>query len=76
VTGVQVDLTGTGTDSEDGALVGVALQWNSSLDGSLGSGVSVSTTTLSVGVHTITLNVTDSDGAADATTINVTITSS
>ena len=56
----SVTLTGNASDQEDGSLSG-SLNWNSSLDGSLGSGANV-TTTLSVGTHTITAKVTDSGG--------------
>ena len=72
--GAQVDFTGTGSDPEDGALSGGQLQWVSSIDGSIGSGTSFSTTTLSVGTHTIELTVTDSEGGTDSAQITVTIT--
>ncbi len=51
--GAAVVFTGTATDAEDGGLESV-LAWTSSLDGVLGTGPSVSVTTLSAGTHTIT----------------------
>ncbi|MBT3958556.1 MAG: hypothetical protein HN645_01025 [Gemmatimonadales bacterium] len=69
VFGATVDLEGMGSDPEDGSLTGSALTWSSDIDGALGSGASVSTTSLSGGMHVITLTATDSHGAqANATT--------
>lgn len=72
--GTPVELTGTGTDPEDGALSGASLVWTSDLDGELGVGESVTVSGLSIGVHTITLTVTDSDGGSDRRPITVTVT--
>ncbi len=58
--GASVTLTGTGNDTEDGALTGTSLSWSSSLDGALGTGASLPTSTLTAGTHTITLTATDS----------------
>jgi len=71
--GETVSFNGTGTDGEDGTLSGSSLEWTSNLDGRLGTGTSVSISTLSVGPHTIILSVTDSDGATDIDTIEITI---
>ena len=62
-----VIFSGTGVDTEDGALTGTSLAWTSSLDGVLGSGVFFIKTGLSAGTHTITLTATDSDSATGAT---------
>ena len=72
IQGDAITFTGTASDFEDGNLT-ASLSWNSSLDGALGSGGSVSTTSLSVGTHTITASVTDSDGGqgSDAVTVMV-----
>jgi hypothetical protein len=70
--GDPVALAGTATDAEDGSLSG-NLSWSSDLDGVLGSGASVSTSTLSVGTHNITASVTDSGGLSDSDAISVNI---
>ena len=66
-------LDGSGEDMEDGRLRGAALQWDSSLDGILGTGeqLIVASQTLSPGRHTVTLKATDSDGATAAETVEV-----
>lgn len=72
VEGTEVALTGSVTDALGGAVVGA---WSSSLDGALGSGNSLSLTTLSVGAHVLTYGGTDSQGdAATPVTVSVTIT--
>ena len=70
--GATVQLQGTASDAEDGSLTG-SIDWSSNLDGSLGTGGSVSTSSLSVGTHTITASVTDSDGNTETDTTAVTI---
>lgn len=60
--GAQATFTGTASDFEDGNLTG-SIAWSSNISGSLGTGASVSTTTLAVGTHTITASVTDTQGA-------------
>lgn len=72
VEGTSVTFSATASDVEDGDLTGV-VAWTSSRDGSIGTGGSFSTSTLSVGSHTITASVTDSEGlqASDAITVNV-----
>jgi len=71
--GDAVTFTGTGSDPEDGPLVGTSLQWESSLDGSIGSGLTFAKSDLSVGAHTIRLIATDGDAASDTATVSVTI---
>ncbi|GJM11435.1 MAG: hypothetical protein DHS20C11_37110 [Lysobacteraceae bacterium] len=58
--GDEVTFAGTATDPEDGDL-SASLAWVSSIDGSIGSGATFQSTTLSLGTHTITASVTDSD---------------
>ncbi|MBX2821080.1 MAG: T9SS type A sorting domain-containing protein [Rhodothermaceae bacterium] len=69
--GDTINFTGTATDNEDGTISG-SITWSSDLDGSLGSGASVSTT-LSIGTHIITASVTDSGGLSDSDQITVTV---
>ncbi|MEM7051779.1 MAG: M36 family metallopeptidase [Acidobacteriota bacterium] len=70
--GDSVTFTGTATDTEDGTLTG-SLSWSSNLDGTIGSGGTFSTTSLSVGTHTVTASVTDSGGASGSDTVTVTV---
>jgi uncharacterized protein YjiK len=70
--GDPVTFTGTGSDVEDGDLTN-SLSWSSDLDGSLGTGGSVSTSSLSIGTHTITASVTDSGGLEGTDQITVTV---
>jgi hypothetical protein len=71
--GAAVALQGSGTDPEDGALAGASLTWTSSLDGAVGTGASLTVTSLSVGTHTIVLTATDAQGLAASASITVTI---
>ena len=73
--GAAVSFNGTVSDSEDSP-ADLSIEWHSSLDGSLFTGVAssqgetVGTTTLSAGQHQITLHVTDTDGfASQASTV-------
>src|SRR5439155_71923 len=59
--GTTVAFSGVATDVEDGD-VSAALQWTSSLDGALGTGPRVSSSSLRIGTHTITASATDSSG--------------
>jgi hypothetical protein len=70
--GDSVGLGGTATDLEDGDL-SASLAWSSSLDGALGSGGSVNTSSLSVGAHTLSATVTDSAGFAANAQISLTV---
>jgi hypothetical protein len=69
--GESVNFAATAIDPEDGALSSV--QWASSMDGPLGSGLSISAT-LSEGVHTVTATGFDTGGGSDSASITVTIT--
>jgi hypothetical protein len=70
--GDNVNFTGTASDTEDGD-IGASIDWTSSLDGTIGSGASVNTTSLSVGTHTITAAVTDSGGLSGEDQITFTV---
>ena len=60
--GSAVTFTGSGTDPEDGTLTGAALTWSSDRDGPLGTGASLTNSTLTAGAHVITLVGRDSGG--------------
>ena len=70
--GNNVTFTGTANDTEDGSLSS-SISWSSSLDGNLGTGASVSSSSLSVGTHTITASVTDSGSLSGSDTISITV---
>lgn len=72
--GDSVTFSGSANDTEDGNLGG-SIAWNSSVDGSIGSGSSFSTSGLSVGSHTITASVTDSGGLSDSAQVSITVNS-
>ncbi len=69
--GATILFEGTASDTEDGDLT-ASLIWTSSIDGSIGSGGSFSTT-LSDGDHTITAKVTDSGGKTNSKSITITV---
>lgn len=70
--GTSVTFTGTASDVQDGA-ISSRIAWSSNLQGSLGSGASVTTSSLSPGTHSITASVTDNGGLTSTKTIQVTI---
>jgi extracellular elastinolytic metalloproteinase len=71
----EVTFTGTASDTQDDDLtLSASIAWTSSLNGSIGTGASVSTSSLAQGTHTITASVTDSGGLSATATISITIT--
>jgi hypothetical protein len=68
-----VTFTGSASDAEQGSLTS-SLVWTSSINGTIGSGGSFSTSSLSAGTHTITASVTDSGGLPGSATRTITIT--
>jgi bacterial leucyl aminopeptidase len=70
--GTAFTLTGTASNAQDGTS-SAAIQWSSSLDGSLGTGAS-RLVTLSLGTHTIQAAITDAGGLTATASISVTIT--
>jgi hypothetical protein len=75
IEGDSITFTGTASDAEDGILT-ANLDWSSSLDGSIGTGGSFSTSTLTVGTHIITASAMDSGGLEGSATVTVTVDSS
>jgi hypothetical protein len=69
--GDMLSLEGRGMDQEDGDLSGASLVWTSDLQGKLGTGVRLDTTTLEPGLHHITFTVRDSDGETDTDALTV-----
>jgi YVTN family beta-propeller protein len=59
--GDAVTLAGFGFDPEDGPIPADSLSWQSDIDGALGTGGEIVTTSLSVGLHTVTLTGQDTD---------------
>ncbi|MGI0057090.1 MAG: hypothetical protein ACREAK_06915, partial [Nitrosarchaeum sp.] len=72
VDGSEIIFTGTATDIEDGILTS-SIIWTSDLDGFLGSGDSLTTSSFSVGTHVITASVTDSTSKTNSISITITI---
>jgi arylsulfatase A len=70
--GTSVDFRARADDPEDGS-IGSSIEWISSIDGALGSGASMTISTLSVGTHTITAAATDSAGATGSDMISMTV---
>jgi hypothetical protein len=70
-TGTPVTFQGTASDV-DGDAVG-AITWSSSLNGALGSGSSITASSLAAGGHVITASATDSTGLTGQRTISITV---
>ncbi|PWK53695.1 Ig-like domain-containing protein [Pleionea mediterranea] len=66
-----ITFSATASDTEDGD-IGSDIEWNSNLDGVIGSGSEFSAS-LSSGEHTVTASVTDSDNASSSDSIELTI---
>jgi PKD repeat protein len=67
-----VTFTGSAMDTEDGN-ISSSIQWSSSANGALGTGASISVSTLLVGNHTIIASVTDGGGAPAMSSITITV---
>ncbi|HUU26356.1 MAG TPA: YncE family protein [archaeon] len=73
VLGSVVAFSGIASDPEEGVLGGQSLSWISNIDGSLGSGSSISAEGLSAGLHRIILLAFDSQGAGAMDSILVSL---
>ena len=71
VEGANIAFMGNASDAEDGDVT-AELEWNSNLEGMIGSGGSFSRV-LSVGSHTVTASLTDTGGLSGSDAITVTI---
>jgi hypothetical protein len=71
-TTISFQASATDIEDDDAALTG-AVEWNSDLDGALGTGGTLDVSTLSSGAHVVTASVTDSGGETGSATVNVTI---
>ena len=73
VSGAMIDFEGTASDTEDNnTTITASLAWSSSVDGSIGTGGSFSTTLVD-GNHTITALVTDSGGKTASASVSITV---
>jgi hypothetical protein len=70
--GQAVLFAASASDAEDGDL-SAAIAWTSSLAGSLGSGASLTLTSLAVGTHLVTASVADSGGLAASASRTLTV---
>jgi subtilisin family serine protease len=72
-TGTNVTFTATASDTQDGTLSS-SVNWTSSLQGAIGTGASISTSSLAIGTHTITASATDTGKLTGSNSIEVTVT--
>jgi hypothetical protein len=72
--GQSVTFIGSATDVDGTQLTGASLSWNSSISGNLGTGSSVTTSSLATGVHLIRLTATGTGNTVGMTDILVSIT--
>src|SRR5207302_11324414 len=70
--GAATTFTATASDPEDGSLAPV-VAWTSSRDGAIGTGGSITLSTLSAGTHVIAASATDSGGKTGRASITVTM---
>ena len=70
--GTSVTFVGTASDNQDGDLT-AGLNWESSLQGAIGSGGTFATSGLAIGTHVITARVTDSGSLTGSDSITLTV---
>jgi hypothetical protein len=68
----SIDFEATAVDPQDGD-VAASLVWESDLDGTIGSGASFASSSLTVGTHTITATAIDADANAGSATVTLTV---
>ncbi len=68
-----IGFEGAGSDLEDGELAGGSLVWSSDVDGTLGSGRSLTIATLSLGPHRVTLTAIDSEGRSGTDSVDIVV---
>ena len=68
----NIAFAGSASDVEDGNVTR-GIIWTSSINGAIGSGAGLSTSSLSEGSHTITASVTDSGTKSGTDTVNITV---
>lgn len=71
--GTSVTFGGSATDPLAGSLPDSAVEWTSDVDGALGTGDTISTSSLTAGPHSIALTATDSDGNTAADSIRMVV---
>ncbi len=72
--GQAVTLAGIANDAEDGDLT-AGIAWSSSLDGPLGTGGTLTVTSLRSGTHVVTATATDASGATASASVTVVVSS-
>jgi subtilisin-like proprotein convertase family protein len=75
-TGQTLVLQGEAIDVDTGTMDGERVQWLSDLEGELGTGASLSITSLSVGTHVITFRADDGEGGVATDMVGVTVVES
>ena len=71
--GSSLTFTGVASDKKGTALTGSSLIWIDSVNGTLGTGNSITVTNLSIGAHIVKLQATDNSYRDNKITINVTV---
>ena len=72
---LDVALSGSASDAEDGNLSGTSLVWTSNVDGEVGQGTDVTVIAgkLSPGTHTLTLTASDVSGKTGTASVSITV---
>jgi autotransporter-associated beta strand protein len=71
--GSSLTFTGVASDKNGTALTGSSLVWIDSVNGTLGTGNSITVSNLSIGAHIVKLQATDNSYRDNKTTVNVTV---